>query len=42
MKNEIRVISAFLIVNSLIISSVVLLYMKGGMKFEKVLGYLLN
>ena len=40
MKNEIRVISSFLILNSIIISSVVLLYMKGGMRFEKVFSHL--
>ncbi len=42
MKNEIKIISGFLIVNSMIISSVVLLYMRGGMKFEKVLDHLIN
>tara|TARA_B100000482_G_C12547751_1_gene274871 strand:+ start:429 stop:557 length:129 start_codon:yes stop_codon:yes gene_type:complete len=40
MKNEIKVVSAFLVLNSMIISCVVLLYMKGGMRFEKVISYL--
>ncbi len=42
MKNEIKVVSGFLVLNSMIISCVVLLYMKGGMRFEKVLSYLFS
>tara|TARA_B100001063_G_scaffold214186_1_gene214254 strand:- start:8 stop:136 length:129 start_codon:yes stop_codon:yes gene_type:complete len=40
MKDEIKVVSGFLVLNSMIISGVVLLYMKGGMRFEKVLSHL--
>ena len=42
MKNELKVISGFLFLNSMIISGAVLLYMKGGMRFEKVLSHLLG
>jgi hypothetical protein len=42
MKNEIRLISGFLALNIMIISLVVHLSMRGGIKFERILGQLLN
>tara|TARA_Y100000589_G_scaffold246407_1_gene234182 strand:+ start:1172 stop:1300 length:129 start_codon:yes stop_codon:yes gene_type:complete len=42
MNNEFKVISTFLILNAIIISTFVLLYIKGGMNFEKVIAYLFS
>jgi len=42
MKNETKVISGFVIVNFMIISCVVLLLMKEGIKLEKAVSHLLN
>ncbi len=42
MKNEFKVISGFLFLNSMIISGAVLLYTKGDMRFEKVLSHLMG
>jgi len=42
MKNEIRMISGFLALNIMIISLVVHLSMRGGIKFERILGQLLS
>jgi len=42
MKNEFKIISTFLILNATIISAVVLLSIKGGMKFDRIIAYLFN
>ena len=42
MKNEIKVISTFLILNATIISIAIAVYVKKGIQFEKLTDFLLN
>ena len=42
MKNEIKVISTFLILNTTIISIAIAVYVKKGIQFEKLTDFLLN
>ena len=42
MKDDLKVITAFLALNAGIIAFVVLLYVQGGMDLQRILGYLLS
>ena len=42
MENDVKVITAFLALNAGIIAFAMLLYVQGGMDFQRILGYLLT